>query len=136
MNLRDKLLLLYEQLDTFRKRRYQLALWWLAFLISLLIGPWVMVRMFKVIGMVAILLVLAFWFLYLLVQTLQNEHIARDLEREVRKLRLEIMLPEEDQEKPKKRKNDDSGYALGDDGELIPLDSIQHPPNYKNGKRP
>jgi len=124
----DELVDLYERLDMYRQKRWQIAkfalLWALFIPFSLVLSR--VVRFNAVtfyVYVFAVVLVIAVVGLSLLANFIKNEVRGRELERDVRDVKLRAMLGIDDDDLPRKRKRDDSDvrYAVGDDGELIEI---------------
>jgi len=124
----EELLDLYDRLDTYRQRRLQLARYTLFWIAAMLIGL-MLVRVVRFnavtfyVYVIMVALLVAVVGLKLLASFIQNEVHGRQLERDVRDIKLHAQVGDLDDDIPSKRKRDDSDvrYAVGDDGELIEI---------------
>jgi Flp pilus assembly protein TadB len=123
----EELMELYERLDRYRNRRGRYLLYGVFYVVAMLLAVvlfrYLLIRTLAsgIIGLVILVLGVGLIGLALLAQFVRNEAERRQLEKDVRrvKLRHQMGVVEED-EKPKRDEDDeDVRYAIGDDGELI-----------------
>jgi hypothetical protein len=126
--LRD-LVDLYEELEQYRQRRYQLLMYLAYYGVGLLLtfGVTRLARMsfaMAVIGFVLVVVLGVVVGLVLLSRFIQNEIERRELEQEIGRIRREEGMPTQGgQKKKRKRKRRKSYFVVGDDGELIEDDA-------------
>jgi len=119
---------LYDRLDAYRRQRARIAQYGLFWVVAMVLSL-VLVRIlrFNAITFYAyiafVVILVAVVGLRLLASFIQNEVHGRELERDVRAIKLHAQFGDLDDDLPGKRKRDDGDvrYAVGDDGELVEI---------------
>lgn len=121
---------LYEDLDTFRFRRFRFAILWFMLIVMMPLFMVLGFRLFRYSGLLAIVVVGFLALLWLIDRTIKNEQLGTRLKQEVRRLKLEYQFGVRPEKAKRKRRdstyNEDDAdyYDIGADGELISLDDV------------